>query len=499
MNIANDSQNGQKVYVWIIATSTLLLIGLILWPLSVNQFRTTAIFKLKYEPASGVEKTLLNSWVVDALRMQTDRAEIAELLTGIECKMTSSVLNSMDPEVIRQALHIQGRPGSAANSVEYRLSLVGEGSPDEIAFINMIVARINAQLDARLTRDNHNQVVAKLTSDFEAFHDERLRQVGGQISAVMDQLTTADNDIRIVTSDLQSMVAGTGQQKVLGRPTAQELESLKAEKQRLLDQPGMTEYHPQVMAIREQIERLIVGQATTTPLPKTSQSFSVSAGNAQIISNRFASSSRTDSSSLDSEPAANEFAAPIDQILEDIAMIDLTATRHALADVQDTLDNLAGTEVMVKRLNERAIEQLDYHSPVSLTEFQLARRSAPMGGAPTTIQFLYLFVFAGAFGTVVAMNFDAALRKRPFRSVDQIQKKLSLPVIGVLRSRTHVAHRPLNKLLAARALRICEWTLLALAVLLILAALANSDVAAAFIENPFHGITQTIWLVSPNH
>ena len=125
MNKSSESRNGQRIYVGIIATGTLLLLGLFLWPLTVGQFRTTAVFKLKYQPDSGVEKTTLNSWIVEALRVQTDRSAIADILSQMDSVLTSSVLNSLDPETIREAIQIQGRPGAIANSVEYRLSMMG--------------------------------------------------------------------------------------------------------------------------------------------------------------------------------------------------------------------------------------------------------------------------------------------------------------------------------------------------------------------------------------
>ena len=178
-------------------------------------------------------------------------------------------------------------------------------------------------------------------------------------------------------------------------------------------------------------------------------------------------------------------------------MVDLSTSKRTLSRVQDSLDQENGMELLVERFRKRALEQLEYDSPVALADLSLAKRSSPMGGAPTPSQFLCLFLLAGAFGTIVASNYDPTVRVRPFRSIDQLQRKLNLPVVGVLRNASAVTHRPFNKILASRTIQICEWTLLALAILLIIAALANSELALAFIENPFHGITETIWLISP--
>ncbi len=501
MNKSSESRNGQRIYVGIIATGTLLLLGLFLWPLTVGQFRTTAVFKLKYQPDSGVEKTTLNSWIVEALRVQTDRSAIADILSQMDSVLTSSVLNSLDPETIREAIQIQGRPGAIANSVEYRLSMMGEGTDDEVEFINLVIARINNQLDFQLTRNNSANVVQALTDDFAEFHENRMLQLSGQLSEVVDQLSTAQNDIRIASSDLQTLLGGVRQKVNFTRPTAQELQSLEQEKASLLAKPEYNEFHPEVAAIRMKIEALSPSNTEVTKdfskAPTGNAVFSEPEGDTKFVPNKFFSTRSKTKLEPSQEGGNTAFAASVSQIIDAIEMIDLTTSRRTLAGVQDSIEQENAIDVMVKRLNERAVSELEYQSPVSLADLELAKRSSPVGGAPTTTQFLCLFLLAGGFGSIVASNYDPSIRKRPFRSVDQLQRTLNVPVVGVLRNASTVTHRPFNKLFASRAIQFCEWTLLALAILLIIAALANSELAIAFIENPFHGITETIWLITP--
>lgn len=502
MNPSSESRNGQRLYVGIIATSTLLLLGLFLWPLTVQQFRTTALFKLKYQPDSGVEKTMLNSWIVDALREQTDRVAIADMLQQMDCVLTSTVLNSLDPETIRESIHIQGRPGVTANSVEYRLSMVGEGTEDEIEFINLIISRINNHLERQLTRSNNSEVVLALTEDFVDFHETRIMQLSGQLTGVLAQLATVENDIRIVSSDLESLLNGTPSKTTFARPTPQQLQQLEQKKESLLSQPGYNEFHPEVTAIRQQLEAFDVRNRQPNQVPAKTAELSQSTDDTKFVPNKFfkpAQGKVQAQNAGQSNATEGLFRAAMNQILDDIEMIDLTTSRRTLSSVQDSLDQENGMDLLVDRFRKRALRELEYESPVALADLSLAKRSSPMGGAPTPSQFLCLFLFAGAFGTIVASNYDSSVRIRPFRSVDQLQRKLNLPVVGVLRNASAVTHRPLNKILASRMIQICEWTLLALAILLIIAALANSELAVAFIENPFHGITETIWLISPKN
>ncbi len=490
----SDSRNGQKIYVWIIAACTLLLVCLLLWPFSVKQFRTTSTFNLRYEPTSGLEKTTLNKIVVDALREQTGHNGLADMVARIKAPLRSDVLRSLDPEIIRDAIHIQGRPAVSGNIVEYRLSIVGDGSADEIEFANLLVSRINSQLGLKLSEENHRQVIRELSSDFRAFHSGVLDELSGQLGRVIDSINTAHNDIQIVRNDLASIDFSTqaiSAPGVMGRPATSSLEDLQAEKSRLLAEPGMTEFHPQVQRLQKQIEQL--NDSTGTP-SSPRQEFA-SSGNTPsvVIKNQFI----PNATSAQPQAPTIDFSAPIGQVVSDISMIDLSTPRAELKNLQQSVDTAAGSGLIVERINKRALEQLQYTLPVAMTDLSAARRPAPIGGAPTTAQFMWLLLFAAAFGTIIAVNYDPSLKRRRFRSVEHMQRKLGLPVVGVLRNRPAlVIPKPIHRLLATRIVRICEWTLFALAVLLILAALVNSEVASAFIENPFHGITKTFWLMT---
>ncbi|MGI9516323.1 MAG: hypothetical protein ACR2NP_04700 [Pirellulaceae bacterium] len=491
----SDPRSGQKLYVWIIASCTLLLVCLLLWPLSVRNFRTTASFDLRYEPTSGLEKASLNKIVVDALREQTDHNGLASLVAQLESPLLSRVLKSLDPDIIRDAIHIQGRPStSGGNTVEYRLSMLGNGSVDEIEFANLLVSQINSQLRLTLSHDNHQQVIQQLTAEFETYHNGVLHHLSGHLSRVIESVGTAQNDIQIIRNDLAN-IDMSGQTisapVAMGRPSVATLDRLRNEKTRLLSEPGVTEFHPQVQLIQKQIEQL--AQSASGNTGQRQEFTSTGDAPSVVIKNQFAPGATPENNTSQSI----DFAAPVNQVLSDISMIDLSTPRSELQMLQQAVDAESGTAVIADRLNERAIENLQVPLPVAMTNLSAARRPTPVGGAPTTSQFMWLLLVAAGFGTVIAVNYDPALKTRRFRSVEHMQRKLGLPVVGVLRNRpTLEIPKPVNRLLATRIVRVCEWTLFGLAVLLILAALVNSEVATAFIENPFHGITRTFWLMT---
>ena len=246
--------SGHKIYAWIVATSAVLLLGLLIWPLSVNRFEATSVFQFRYEPTSGIEKTSLNEMVVQTLRDQTERQALAQIFSNLDATLSSDVLQTMDPEQIRQAIKVQGRPGDSTNSVEYRMSFVGEGSPDEIEFLNELVSRINHNLPNRLAHENHTEVVNRLTQDYGEFYDGQLRIAGNQLTDVINDLSTFDNDLKIVQGDLKSITAdGMSSAPAFARPTnntLNDLNRLVAERDRLM-QNGANQYHPHVMAVRK--------------------------------------------------------------------------------------------------------------------------------------------------------------------------------------------------------------------------------------------------------
>ena len=489
---------GMKLYAWIVTTSTLLLVGLLLWPMSVNTFRSTARFQVSYRPDSGLEKSSISRKVVAALRDQTSPANINDLLQHLDTRITSPLLTSADVERLREAISIRGRLGDSANSVDYQIVLQGSGSADEIEFLNTLVIRVNAALDAQLNESNAREVIDRLTGQFTRWHAEVVQQMAGQVDDVLNSLETARNDIQIITNDLtgyQQVQAGSGSRSPLGRADrnddASQLQLLKSEKERLLSQPGMTPFHAEVTAVQEQIERL---QNSGTTSSGGGGSFQVP-GNSQgkIIQNQFApgiqSGQRRESPTFDSS---------LTRIVDGIRMVNLEVPGRKLSELRTQIgESHSNAETLAGRMGQAARNDLDVVSPLTLTDFQRAASSAPVGGVPTGQNFLWLGIFAGLIGAAVAMNFDPSLKKRKFRSLAQMQNKLGLPVVGMVRSiQTIRQPRSIRRQTATSMVKFCEWTLLGIGVLLVVAALLNSQVAGAFLENPFHGITRTVWMLT---
>lgn len=483
---------GLKLYAWAVTACTLLLLGLVLWPLSVSTFRSTARFHLDYAPDSGLEKATLNRLVLDSFHDQTSAESIARLLQDLRTPVTSPLLQSNDPTRLRAAIDILGKPGEIANSVEYQAVFTGQGSPDELEFLNRFLVALNARLDSRLAENNTSDVVDDLAADFSRFHAGAVEQAADRIDEVLRQVETAADDIMILSSDLQALPGAPAANSPARRPRVfaavaqtpknSRLEELLAERERLLAIPGMTRFHVQVTSIQKQIEDL---------RQSTDVTGFINDGGNMVVQNRFATGATAAASA---GPA--EFGSSLETVRSGIQAVDLQTPLRDLANLQQQLNDSDSTiKTVAQRIRQRAEGRIRVQSPVTITDFRKATASVPVGGVPTGRNLLWLGLFSGLVASLVALNFDPHLKTRRFRSVSQLQAKLGLPLLGVVQS-TRSARQtgPARRLVATRIVKLCEWTLLAIALLLVVAALLNSQVAVAFLENPFHGLTRTVWL-----
>lgn len=489
------SHNGSRFYACVITGATVLLLGLLLWPLTVHTFRSTASFEIGYELSSGLDKSSLNQLVISAMRDATRPEMTMEMIKGIKSTIKSPLLASPNSEKLRDVISIKGRPGRNSNSIEYRVQFEGSGGQDEIEFLNALVVRINSALDQRVAGGTAKMAVAELSSEFSRFHNGTIEQFASQVNEVLSRIESANNELQTISNDLSNWQPGTAND--FGSPLGQldtradnnELSRLIAEKNRLLSS-GYSSFRPEVTTLQAQIEALQnKGSANAN-----NSSFQVPASSsAATVRNQFASTNSISQNSIE-----NKRDSSVAKVVQEIASLNLDSTIRELGALSHEIDESRNNaELLTRRMAERAEGKVDTNSPIVVQDFRKATVSIPVGGTPTGRSFFWLAMIAGVLGMGVALNYDPAMNIRRFRSLEHLQTSLGIPVIGSIRSRiTTQAPRSLTRRLAALAVRSGEWTLLVAVVLLFVAALFNSQVANAFIENPFHGITRTVWMMT---
>jgi hypothetical protein len=500
---ARPATSGKKVYAWLVSAGAVLMLGLLCWPLTVDRFHTTAGFQLDYDPSSRLEKVSLNEIVAETMREVTDRAALEAILSRLPVKITGELLKSGDAEAIRNALKIRFRTGTRANSVDYQISMTGSGGPDEIAFLNALVVRLNSAVGERIAVLTADEVINRLGTSFLDYHAGVMNQISGEIQSVIGRIDNARNGIQIAASDLSGCIAGDsagpGQTASASPPAGGgELSRLKAEREALLRQPGMTPWHPEVTTLQRQIEALQSGMDSGQG--GNSGAFqTVSTTSTRHVRNQFLDPrSLPESGAVDPLPPQPAMETVLGRIVDDIRKIDLDVPGQELAGIQTRMgESRESGARLVDRMIVQARNSMRSQAPVVMTGIQKASASQPVRGVPAGANFVFLCLCGAIVGSTVAIHYDPSLRRRRFRSLMQLQHKLHLPVLGVIRARPGEPNPgTARQRVAAWAVIGAEWTLLMIALCLILAALYNSQIGAAFLENPFHAVTRSVWILT---
>lgn len=496
-SLASTSPQGHRrpgpLYAWMITFSAVVLATLVLWPLGGRTFVTEASFELTYETTSGIDKAGLNEFVVESVRDLTRPESLAVVLDQMNDELRSAVLKSYDVETIRNALAIKSRPGSSSNSVQYLLEMKGTGTVDEVRFLNSLIVQINSRINSQTNRAGAITVLEGVARQFKQFHIQQMDGIALQLNEVSGLLQTASNDISILRLDLEQMREGKMPRDVFARPstTANDLSSLIAQRDALLAQPGITPYHPQVNLLRKQIEAL---QQTTSSPPATNGGFSRSGNqNATLVQNRFASGGG--GTPAGAPISVNE---AVSRLYDEIQQIDLTIPNNRIVDIGQQAENAEqNARSLEQRMLAQTQEKLNNSSVVLLSDLRRAIKSRPLRGNPGSRHLVWSMVIAGLLGVVVSANYSPQLAIRRFRSLSQVQRQLGVPVVSAVRSRTATGNTMASRQrLAIGIVRICEWGLLAILAVLLVASLMRSDVAATLVSNPLQGISESIWMLT---
>ena len=484
---------GTRMYVWIVSGSTILLVATLLWPISVTRFQSTARFQLSYNPSAGLEKRDLNQMVVDAVRGQTEKHQLDRIIAGLNLELKNPI-KSFDPETVRDLLRIQNRPGQSANSLDFQISILGNGTAGEVAFINALVSRVTSNIGNQSSSQSAVDAIDSITRDMANHQQQLIQDCSQDVDVITGRITSAQNELQIVVNNMKNIGSLTdlGDSTTTNASSAELIrrrDQLLKQKRQTMAADGVNEFHPSITPIQSQIEQLhqqiLSGQNDQLVADPGTQE-------ANRVTNQFVSSEKV------YRADAQSMSTALDEAIAEIQMIDLFNPRQRLVDLQEKMERLERSpSTFAQRLGDRAKSQLAAPSPLSFNQLIFAENSQPIGGVPSMKMFLLISLCAGLIASLVAINFDPNLRKRPFQSTTQIENKLRVPVVGLLRSRNaRTEPRTWSGRLAIWFVQACEWMLLAVLIVLIVAALINSELVGAFLENPFHAATKVFWMIA---
>ncbi len=135
------------------------------------------------------------------------------------------------------------------------------------------------------------------------------------------------------------------------------------------------------------------------------------------------------------------------------------------------------------------------------------RAPVPVGAIPSTRELLFLMLASTVFATIVSLAYQP-FSQRGFETVDQIGKKLKLPVIATLESRNEfeditgpgIPVEPVKAEVPGsnQVVNVCKWILFCSLMLTIGFCLVNADIRDAFMVSPFHGFAEIVWTLKGN-
>ena len=125
-----------------------------------------------------------------------------------------------------------------------------------------------------------------------------------------------------------------------------------------------------------------------------------------------------------------------------------------------------------------------------------ALTARPVGGALTVTRLLQLLGLSLAIGLVVAAIAPAIRANRVLRRAADAEQELGVPVIGAISSVQAVppaaAVRPIRRVAVRSITTVAELALIAVAVLFLVTALTDRSLAATYLADPLHALSQTL-------
>ena len=497
MEVMPDRTQGTRLYVWVVCASTLLLAALALHATTVKEFQSSATFQLRYAADLEIEKGQINDWVVAKLQEETSQASIERLLIELTNEIESSLLSVPQSERIRSALNVKSRPGSKPNTLDFMVSLNGSGTPDEVELVNALATRVASNLNTSHLRSKAKKTLEQVVDHFDQYQQSLFRDFDEQLQLSQSHLADFKSDLNSVVRRIQETRSNAYQDSMepaIDLARYQEIEKLQAEKRQLLSDPNTTIFHPAVTQLQMKIETLQQESSTgNRPTASRSTADSGQVGrDARRITNRF----------LDEKRGDSEFQAldrVLNRTLNDLQTLDTGKPEFQWNLFQEVVDrHRSASPTLVTRMKEKALDHLTDDNPLTINDLTLTKRSKPLHGSPSLPRFLMLCLFSAAAATAVALNYQADSRLKPFRSLEHLQMKLGIPIVGVVKSR--VKNHPeitQRARLAGNVVTLCEWVLLTVFVILILASAFNSEIIAALIRNPMEAVTRTFWMIYP--
>ena len=439
----------------IVGSATFFCLSL-MWPLTTKSWRSESEISLmltKRLNAGGEFKALLDEVVKRHTSIDSITRTLDQNGMGVQAEQ---ITTEQIARKVRQRLKVVLVDKSVnPDQLKVRVGLEGEATEKENYFVNMLATTI--------ARDFMTSPLAGIipaeplpSSDLESLrrrHVEIEDRANELLAQIQSNVQGAANEMAHATpGSLELEMPTSGNQGELQARLAE----MQAQRQRIADSAGDSIL--ELSAIDQQIDDLQLEIA-------------------------------------DADQSTSPFHMASHTLNRVAAGESLTTSIRSLHDAIGDLANIAAEACS-------AAETASQLQPAFTIESVRGRAPVPVGAIPTRRELFYLMLASCLFATIVSVAYKP-FANRGFESVEQIGKKLKLPVVATLESRNEFEDVtgpgiPAESVKAEtpgsnQVVNICKWILFCSLMLTIGFCLVNSDIRESFMVSPFHGFAQIVW------
>ncbi len=473
-----------RLYVFGITALTVFLAVAVIWPLRVTEFRSTAAIQLNVHKNIAFSDAHVKSGLMSSVAklMSDEGLDKAIQSIGTSTSIQSHLLTAVDKQQLREKLQIKLLKSPRPIDVRISVELIGGGTPDETKLVNHLAQKLVSEFSTetvRVTTDQRKleirEEIERLVNGINVDYSLVLRQLQKDVNLALTKLDRAKN--QCATETVSSRIQMKEQPAVAEESF--EIKKLENRARHLMETQNLTEFHPELIAIRQQIERLrSVPSVTTAANPESIQND----GKREVIKNQFVTaSSKKQIAVVDN--------SGFQRILEQLDEVKLAEIKNSLIRLEKTFEftNHKQRETLAKI---EAVDglQKDGISNVELADIHLADRSIPIGGTPTLPQTFLLLISSLLMAAAVATLFNPAASFQPFASAEQLTEETGLPVIGSI-PKTNDTEKPAvpkSQFAVLCIVKCCEVFLILAAVILVASVMLRTGFIGQLLENPFH-------------
>ncbi len=347
------------------------------------------------------------------------------------------------------------------------VSFDGRGSCDEREFVNHLANSLAIEVPRQSDQVDLQQWV-KTTSD----------------SLDMSKQVHLAEQIRAEVADVNAAIGKLKQQfelSDLGTLTAQ-IEALENRKFQLKQEQRIDDSHPEIVQLQAEIEKLRTQILQNPDFRPVQLGATAPIEGVNAIKNRYYQASATTKETATTDIGVT---AALDEI-------DLSEIGSAATQLKSNAESISDLH---RDLNAAVVDghQSGASLLANLIAVNYSTRPQFLGsGQPTPI---WLILIPCLIGALVALNYNAIRDRMQLKSLDDVAKAMGIGIIGEMPSTQAIAAPAFAERYSATAVRLAEYSLLAVGGLLLASCIMRPQILSVVISNPLVALANWFWLI----